>query len=132
MGQIALCLFFLLGLFFTKDNAIVDGYYIADIIIEINDTKEQTLTPMDALDMVKERYADNFERIWSESGDYYYQLPLANYYLVCEGCNDTDTNYVIHLYEFVVDEEDTGIGHTVTYGWYLVDKVTGEIRSTME
>ncbi|MBB2183787.1 hypothetical protein H0486_12980 [Lachnospiraceae bacterium MD1] len=132
MGQIALCLFFLLGLFFTKDNAIVDGYYIADIIIEINDTKEQTLTPMDALDMVKERYADNFERIWSESGDYYYQLPLANYYLVYEGCNDTDTNYVIHLYEFVVDEEDTGIGHTVTYGWYLVDKVTGEIRSTME
>lgn len=125
-------LVFLLGLFFTKDNAIVDGYYIADIIIEINDTKEQTLTPMDALDMVKERYADNFERIWSESGDYYYQLPLANYYLVYEGCNDTDTNYVIHLYEFVVDEEDTGIGHTVTYGWYLVDKVTGEIRSTME
>lgn len=35
--------------------------------------------------------------------------------------------YVIHLYEIVIDNEKTGDSHTATYGWYYVDKETGDV-----
>ncbi|MCQ4085874.1 stalk domain-containing protein [Saccharibacillus sp. JS10] len=38
-----------------------------------------------------------------------------------------DNNYVVHVYEVVMDDEETG--HTATYGWYHVNKTTGKITS---
>jgi len=35
--------------------------------------------------------------------------------------------YVIQYYEVVLDNTETGEGHTVTYDWFYVDKRTGEI-----
>lgn len=36
-------------------------------------------------------------------------------------------NYVVHAYQVVMDDEETG--HTATYGWYYVNKTTGKISS---
>ncbi len=91
-------------------------------------TAELDLTEGEALDLVKESYATNFIKVYKEDGQsYYYRLEIADYYLVCEGLVD-NTHYLIHLYEFVVDEEESGVGHTVTYGWYTVEKGTGQIE----
>ncbi|NLJ95815.1 MAG: hypothetical protein GX321_01565 [Clostridiales bacterium] len=88
------------------------------------------LTPMEALDMVREEYATNFIKssFKENEEEYYYKLALADYYLVYEGIEEISGCYLIHLYEFVLDDEETGIGHTVTYGWYRVNPFTGEIE----
>jgi hypothetical protein len=87
------------------------------------------ITPMEALELVKEKYATNFEKVIPEedTGEYYYSLDVAAYYLVYEGI-DEEGRYLIHLYEFVLDEPETGLGHTYTYGWYTVNRLTGEIQ----
>lgn len=82
----------------------------------------------EALDRIKILYASNFKKVYmKDTMDYYYQLPDMNYYLVYEGLDQSGQYYLIHLYEFVLDDEETGIGHTVTYGWFSVDRETGEI-----
>jgi hypothetical protein len=92
--------------------------------------KTQKITQMDALDLVKEVYADNFEKVDQDTNeDYYYKLPFANYYLVYEGGAEEDPYYTIHLYEFVLDDPEYGLGHSVTYGWYQVDKMTGNVTA---
>ncbi len=94
-------------------------------------TKRSVLTEQEALDRVKAKYATNFSKVIRVDGEsYFYQLDIADYYLISEGL-EGEHNYLIHLYEFVVDEADTGIGHTVTYGWYSVDRRTGEIEERM-
>lgn len=40
---------------------------------------------------------------------------------------DNKEYYVIHLYEVVVDNRETGDSHTVTYEWYYVDIITGNV-----
>jgi len=85
---------------------------------------------MEALDLVKERYAANFDKVYEDTEDnYYYELPFADLFLAYEGEDGKDKNYLIHLYEFVVDESETGIGHMVTYGWYSVDRISGFITA---
>lgn len=84
---------------------------------------------MIALDLVKKQYAANFEKVVDKkTTDYYYKLPDAKYYLVYEGRVNDGKDYLIHLYEFVMDESEEQIGHTVTYGWYQVNKKTGQIK----
>ncbi len=96
------------------------------------DNKKQKFTPMEGLDLVKCSYAANFEKIDISKDEYYYKLELADYYLVYEGEGATEQQYLFHLYEFVLDEPEDEFGHTVTYGWYQVDKVTGEIIQMQE
>ncbi|TKJ93938.1 hypothetical protein PaeCFBP13512_00075 [Paenibacillus sp. CFBP13512] len=50
-------------------------------------------------------------------------------YLLTDVDHEEDDMYVVHVYEDVVDDEATGEGHTSTYGWYYVNKNTGEITS---
>ncbi len=89
---------------------------------------ELGITPMEALDIVKERYATNYEKVDQyPNEEYYYKLASADYYLVYEGEVGEENNYLIHLYEFVISDYDTGLGHTVTYGWYTIDRKSGEI-----
>ncbi|MGG4385728.1 hypothetical protein ABEX08_27330 [Priestia megaterium] len=40
---------------------------------------------------------------------------------------DDSGNYIIHVYESVVDNEETGEGHTATQGWYQVSPSDGSI-----
>ncbi|WP_139904714.1 hypothetical protein [Clostridium thermarum] len=35
--------------------------------------------------------------------------------------------FVIHLYETVIDDPDTGEGHRATVTWYFIDKSNGEV-----
>lgn len=94
---------------------------------------KEAITPMEALDKVKKLYASNFLKVNDgETGEYYYKLPEADYYLVFEGFESNEEYYLMHLYEFVLDEPETGIGHTVTYGWYTLDKNTGEIKDNTQ
>lgn len=90
------------------------------------------MTAMEALDKVQVLYASNFIKIPFKEGleEYYYKLDQADYYLVYEGIEGD--NYLFHLYEFVLDEPETGLGHTVTYGWYTVEIRTGEMISVFE
>lgn len=112
-----------------KDNITISD--IGKCITYTDDTNDinKNLTPMEALDLIQEEYASNFIKISLQENqeDYFYKLDFAEYYLVYEGVEDDTGYYLIHLYEFVLDEEDTGIGHTVTYGWYRVNPCSGEI-----
>lgn len=112
---------------FTGVNSVPFVYSIEDSVLPAQ-TKAEIYTPMEALDLLQANYAANFEKVYyAESAEYYYKLPFAEYYLIYEGTGETDTEYLIHLYEFVTDEPDTGVGHTVTYGWFTVNSKTGEI-----
>ena len=97
---------------------------------DVTRIEREYLTEQEALDLVKKEFATNFIKVFREDESYFYRLDFADYYLVSEG-PEGDRYYLIHLYEFVVDEEDTGIGHTVTYGWFAVDRRTGEIEERM-
>lgn len=87
------------------------------------------IMPMEALDLVKEAYATNFIKviIQENSKVYFYKLDIADYYLVYEDTDESTGYHLFHLYEFVNDDLDTGIGHTVTYGWYWLDPYTGDM-----
>lgn len=95
----------------------------------LQNQKEQCITPMEALDLVKECYAANFDKVYLEGTDYqyYYKLQVADYYLEYTEEVGAKRDYLIHLYEFVIDEPETGLGHMVTYGWYSVDRKSGVI-----
>lgn len=146
MTRTVLALSILLMIFLPKEINIHGAY--GNTFLRIPDIKSNTasaneLTPMQALDLVKNRYAANFEKMYpavedeyqvvgSQVGEYYYKLPEADYYLFYEGQGETEQDYLYHLYEFVLDEPDTGIGHTVTYGWFTVDKRSGQITDHTE
>ncbi|CRZ34862.1 hypothetical protein DFR55_10647 [Herbinix hemicellulosilytica] len=87
------------------------------------------LTPMEALDIVKEEYALNFTKVYlsEDMSDYYYKLDGKDYYLAYEETDEASGNYLIRLYEFVVDDPDLGLGHIVTYGFFWVDPTTADI-----
>ncbi len=131
--EFEVCFIAILIIFISKENTVIGAYEntIDNLMgqeIEQEIDQEEWLTPMEALDKVKERYAANFIKSSSNTkDDYYYKLPFADYYLVYEGKGATEKDYLFHLYEFVEDEPDTGIGHTVTYGWYTVNNQTGVI-----
>jgi hypothetical protein len=94
--------------------------------------------------LTKEEYAANFDKVYleQETGntlteesakeEYYYKLPYADYYLIYEEQDSTGDKYLFHLYEFVLDDSELGLGHTVTYGWYKVDKKTGSIEDVTQ
>lgn len=47
--------------------------------------------------------------------------------------HDADNgDYIIHVYEFVVDNPQTGEGHTATWGWYGVNKQTKTVYDAMQ
>lgn len=94
------------------------------LLYSFENQKEECISSMEALDLVKEHYAANFDKVYLENSDnqYIYKLRVADYYLEYAGEVGVEKDYLIHLYEFVVDEPETGLGHTVTYGWYIVDR----------
>lgn len=93
---------------------------------------KKEITAMEALDIVKTQYAANFTKVAVTENSYYYQLGNETYYLAYEEESEEKTDYLIHLYEFVDEGGGSGIGHTVTYGWYLVDKTTGRITEMLQ
>lgn len=89
---------------------------------------EEELTSMEALELVKNKYAYDFVRTEAgQAGEYGYRLPETGLYLSYEGMSKDGRQYFFHLYEYVAEDTATGSGHYYTYGWYAVDIVTGEI-----
>jgi hypothetical protein len=135
MRQFALVLFTLLSLF-NEANLYTGGNIIKvqndnltqESIQQTIPNHSKELTAMEALDLVKEHYAVNFEKVAKEdTKEYFYKLLETDYYLVYEGYYPKGSYYLIHLYEFAIDFPETNIGHMVTYGWFIVDKKTGEV-----
>lgn len=137
MARLIICICSVFLLFLTNDNDLtVKSQYTSYIKTDVK--KNLNLSAMEALDLVKKKYAANFEKVYYEDTEdnqgkstgkkqYYYKLPDEEYYLAYEGQGETKRDYLIHLYEFVLDDPDTGIGHAYSYGWYSVNKRTGKI-----
>jgi hypothetical protein len=79
--------------------------------IEEEETAEQTVSQEQAIQLVRDQ-----QGISEDS-------PL----LVAYDHVDDSGNYIIHVYENVVDNEETGEGHTATQGWYQVSPSDGAI-----
>ncbi|MEH7561452.1 hypothetical protein [Priestia megaterium] len=79
--------------------------------IEEEETAEQTVSQEQAIQLVRDQ-----QGISEDS-------PLLVAY---DHVNDSG-NYIIHVYENVVDNEETGEGHTATQGWYQVSPSDGSI-----
>jgi len=79
--------------------------------IEEEEPAEQTVSQEQAIQLVREQ-----QGISEDS-------PL----LVEYDHVDESGNYIIHVYESVVDNEETGEGHTATQGWYQVSPSDGSI-----
>ncbi|QTL51960.1 hypothetical protein [Priestia aryabhattai] len=79
--------------------------------IEEEEPAEQTVSQEQAIQLVREQ-----QGISEDS-------PL----LVEYDHVDDSGNYIIHVYESVVDNEETGEGHTATQGWYQVSPSDGSI-----
>lgn len=126
--KLLLYLFITLGIYIPSDPFLIPAAGLQPAV-RTEQKSEQCITPMEALDKVKEYYAANFDKVYAEAAkdEYYYKSTLAGLSLVYEGEVGTEKNYLIHLYEFVVDEPETGIGHTYTYCWFTVSRITGEI-----
>nr|WP_145401636.1 stalk domain-containing protein [Paenibacillus xylanexedens] len=77
----------------------------------IGKTPKLNITEKEAVKLVKNKYGYN------------------NSKLIVEVDNEVDNQYVVHVYEIVIDDEKTGEGHTATYGWYYVDKTSGKVSS---
>jgi hypothetical protein len=123
-----ICFCSLLILFHPKEDLIkATNRYMTSLNMSAN--TENDISKMEGLDLIQERYAANFEKVYYEdTKEYYYKLPEADFYLAYEGTGDTEQLYLYHLYEVVLDEPDTGLGHTVTYGWYTVNQISGVIK----
>jgi len=126
MKSLCICLIFIFA-FFGADFKFCPG--IAGIIAgAVNAAAaKSTLSAMEALDLVKDKFAADFEQqYYSLDMDLYcYKLPDAELYLAYEGLGESEDEYLIHLYEFVCDDHDSGMGHSYTYAWYTVNRVTG-------
>lgn len=128
MNQLIILTVIFLKIFAPEINPMIIP---SDIVLNqmLSEGREKCITPMMALDIVKERYAANFDKVYEKNSKdkYFYQLADADYYLEYESELGPANEYLIHLYEFVVDDPETGVGHTVTYGWYSVSKKSGKI-----
>jgi len=71
-----------------------------------------------------EEYTD--EQLCEMAGKYYQKYHDFLPPIVEVDSVGTDGIVTIHLYEVVIDDEETGEGHTATSDWYYVDRMTGQ------
>ena len=91
----------------------------------------------EALALVNRQCGDSYDMAQVDFDDPEYGLQIhsrsnENYKLLCEGPNtDSDGNafYSVQQFEFVLDDPETGEGHTATSNWFSVNTSTGEITS---
>ncbi len=69
----------------------------------------------EAVELVKKKYATS----------------LKPDYVIEYDHDDENGNYVIHIYQKVVNNFQTGDGYTNTFGWFVVNPNTGEIKSLL-
>ncbi|PYE51518.1 hypothetical protein HUB98_05835 [Paenibacillus barcinonensis] len=95
----------------SMSSALGQNVALRDNNLYIGKIPKLNITEKEAVKLVKNKYGYNSS------------------YLIVEVDNEVDNQYVVHVYEIVIDDEKTGEGHTATYGWYYVDKSSGKISS---
>jgi len=95
----------------SMSSALGQNVALSDNNLYIGKIPKLNITEKEAVKLVKNKYGYNSS------------------YLIVEVDNEVDNQYVVHVYEIVIDDEKTGEGHTATYGWYYVDKSSGKISS---
>ncbi|SDM15450.1 Copper amine oxidase N-terminal domain-containing protein [Paenibacillus sp. OK060] len=95
----------------SMSSALGQNVALRDNNLYIGKIPKLNITEKEAVKLVKNKYGYNSS------------------YLIVEVDNELDNQYVVHVYEVVIDDEKTGEGHTATYGWYYVDKSSGKISS---
>lgn len=79
--------------------------------LEEEETAEQTVSQEQAIQLVRDQQGISEDSPFFVTYDHL----------------DDSGNYIIHVYESVVDNEETGEGHTATQGWYQVSPSDGSI-----
>ncbi|MEG8975650.1 hypothetical protein U8Y98_02915 [Priestia megaterium] len=79
--------------------------------LEEEETAEQTVSKEQAIQLVRDQQGISEDSPFFVTYDHL----------------DDSGNYIIHVYENVVDNEDTGEEHTATQGWYQVSPSDGSI-----
>ncbi|MDC7721924.1 hypothetical protein [Priestia megaterium] len=79
--------------------------------LEEEETAEQTVSQEQAIQLVRDQQGISEDSPFFVTYDHL----------------DDSGNYIIHVYENVVDNEDTGEEHTATQGWYQVSPNDGSI-----
>ena len=101
--------------------------------IILTENNQKILSPKEAVDYVASIYFDEseFDESFENEDGFGYRFKNTNHYITCEGYyeNESGKFYVIHVYEVVIDDEETGDAHTATYNWYDVNAETKEITS---
>ena len=88
-----------------------------------------TYPESEALNLVKNYIADGNDSTFEPSS---YLNPLSynfksSNYMIQYDTKLENQYHLIHEYEFVIDDSESGEGHTSTSNWYQVDILTGEI-----
>ena len=83
----------------------------------------------EAMGIVKGLFPEDAFEPADEGGGLIYSFKGSSVMLQYENYfNDAEGQYhLIRHYEIVIDDPDTGEGHTATYNWYRVDAVTGYV-----
>ena len=95
----------------SLSSALGQNVALRDNNLYIGKIPKLNITEKEAVKLVKNKYGYNSS------------------ILIVEVDNEVDNQYLVHVYEIVIDDEKTGEGHTATYGWYYVDKSSGKISS---
>ncbi|GEM_PF-5844685 len=93
------------------------------------DTDTVIYSELEALNLVKNYIAGGDDSIFeplSSSDSLTYKYRNSNYMIQYDSIMN-DQYHLIHEYEFVIDDPESGEGHTSTGNWYQVDIFTGEI-----
>ena len=102
-----------------------------EIILTEEENNQTIFSPKEAVDLVASIYfiENDFEEFFENEYGAGYKFKDKNYYLMCEGSYEDESGkiYVVHNYQVVIDDEETGEGHTATFNWYHVNAETKEI-----
>ncbi|OLS38397.1 lipoprotein [Bacillus sp. MRMR6] len=110
------------------------------LLNETTKKKEKTQQEKEKQDLAKEEKREDKQEQVSQTLTYEQAESLVRTYLNLNANpsifvkydHDADNgDYIIQVYEIVVDDPKTGAGHTATWGWYGVNKTTREIYDTM-
>lgn len=91
---------------------------------------DASISEEEALELVKNLFDEGaFEPLDSENGSLVYRFKNSSYMLQYDNyiSDESGEYHLIHEYEIVIDDAQTGAGHTATANWYKVDAKTGEI-----
>jgi len=92
------------------------------------------ISPGQALNYVRNYINGDGEDVFepndiSLGGELIYKYKNTNYIITYERYIDDESgkHHLIHDFEIVIDNEETGEGHTITANWYQVDGITGDV-----